>query len=188
MLTDTKIKSAKAQDKPYKLSDSSNLYLWVTPSGGKIWRWAYRLDGKWKLMTLGKYPVVPLSLARDRHGDARKLLATGIDPMAQRKARKIAERVASENSFASVSSRWLEHWQGGKSLRHVDSTRRRLAANILPSLGARPIAEIEAPDVVAMVKAIELRGARRWLRKVPTSSSATSTRRLCRRRRKRSRP
>jgi hypothetical protein len=56
------------------------------------------------------------SLARDRHGDARKLLATGIDPMAQRKADKIAERVANENSFASVSSRWLEHWQEGKSL------------------------------------------------------------------------
>jgi hypothetical protein len=67
-------------------------------------------------MTLGKDPDVPLSLARDRHGGARKLLATGIDPMAQRKADKIAERVANENSFASVSSRWLEHWREGKSL------------------------------------------------------------------------
>jgi len=71
-----------------------------------------------------------------------------------------AERVASENSFASVSARWLEHWQEGKSPRHVDSTRRRLASNILPSLGALQIAEIKTPDVVAMIRAIEARGAR----------------------------
>jgi integrase len=80
--------------------------------------------------------------------------------MAQRKAEKTAERVASESSFASIAAQWLEHWQHGKSSRHVDSTKRRLEANILPSLGGRPIAEIEAPELVAMVKAIEQRGAR----------------------------
>ena len=65
---------------------------------------------------LGKYPDVPLSLARDRHGEARKLLATGIDPMAQRKA----EKAAVENSFQNIASLWLEHWRDGKSPRHVD--------------------------------------------------------------------
>src|ERR1700751_5835386 len=103
MLTDIEVKKAKAQNKPYKLSDSGNLYLWVTPSGGKSWRWAYRLEGKEKLMTFGKYPDVPLSLARNRHTEARKLLATGVDPMAQRKAEKTAEQIANENSFASVA-------------------------------------------------------------------------------------
>ena len=160
MLTDIQVKKAKAQEKPYKLSDSGNLYLWVTPSGGKIWRWAYRFEGKEKLMTFGKYPVVPLSLARSRHMDARQLLESGVDPMAQRKAEKTAEQIANENSFASVAAKWLEHWQEGKSPRHVDSTRRRLDSNILPSLGQLQTAEIEAPDVVAMVRAIEARGAR----------------------------
>jgi hypothetical protein len=99
MLKDVQIKQAKPRDNPYKLSDSGNLFLWITPSGGKIWRWAYRFDGKAKLMTLGKYPHVSIGLARSRHGDARKLLATGVDPMAKRKAVKTAERVASENSL-----------------------------------------------------------------------------------------
>jgi integrase len=159
-LTDTEIRRAKRKEKAYRMSDSGGMYLWVTPAGGKLWRWAYAYGGKEKLMSFGKYPDVSLAMARERHGEARKLLATGIDPMAQRKAEKTAEQVAKENSFASIAAQWLEHWQHGKSTRHVDSTRRRLAANILPSLGTRPIAEIEAPDLVAMVKAIEERGAR----------------------------
>jgi integrase len=160
VLTDTAMKKAKTKEKAYRLSDSGGMYLWLTPAGGKLWRWAYVYEGKEKLMALGRYPDVSLSMARERHSDARRLLASGVDPMAQRKAKKIAERVASENSFSSVATRWLEHWQEGKSHRHVDSTRRRLASNIVPYLGARPIAEIEAPELVAMVKAVEQRGAR----------------------------
>jgi hypothetical protein len=78
--------------------------------------------------------------------------------MAQRKVAKKAEQVALENSFANVAAEWLEHWQD--SSRHADQTRRRLASNILPSLGSLQIAEIEAPDIVAMVRAVEARGAR----------------------------
>jgi integrase len=159
-LTDTAIRKAKTKEKPYQLSDSGGMYLWLTPAGGKLWRWAYVFEGKEKLMALGRYPDVSLSMARERHSDARKLFASGVDPMAQRKAKKLAEQVASENSFSSVATRWLEHWQEGKSTRHVDSTRRRLASNIVPYFGVRPIAEIEAPELVVMVKAIEQRGAR----------------------------
>jgi integrase len=111
-------------------------------------------------MSFGKYPAVSLALARERHAEARKLLATGVDPMAQRKAEKTEEKIASENSFQSVTAQWLEHWQEGKSSRHVDTVRRRMAADILPCLGARPIAEIEAPELVAMANAIQDRGAR----------------------------
>ena len=119
-LTDTEIKRSKAAEKAYSLGDGGGLYLWVKPTGGKLWRWSYRFEGKEKLMSLGKYPDVPLALARERHAEARKLLATGIDPMAQRKAEKTAEKVAVENSFQSVTAQWLEHWQEGKSPRHVD--------------------------------------------------------------------
>ncbi len=159
-LTDTEIRKAKARDKAYRMSDGSGLYLWLTPAGGKLWRWAYEYGGLEKLMSFGRYPDVPLALARERHGEARKLLATGIDPMAQRKAEKTAERASSVNSFQSIASLWLEHWQDGKSPRHVGYTKRRMEADILPCLGARPIAEIEAPELVAMTKAIEGRGAR----------------------------
>jgi integrase len=160
VLTDTEIKRAKTKDKAYMMSDGGGLYLWVTPPGGKLWRWSYMYDDKEKLMSFGKYPEVSLAMARERHGAARRMLATGIDPMAERKTAKIARRAANENSFTSVAERWLEHWREGKSPRHVDYVRRRMDADILPCLGARPMAEIEAPELVAMVKIIEKRGAR----------------------------
>ncbi len=159
-LTDTEIKRVKLKGKPFKLSDSGGLYLWVTPAGGKLWRWTYRCDGKQKVMTFGRYPDVSLARVRERHAQERKILAEGTDPMVQRKAQKHVERIAAENSFGSVAAQWLEHWQHGKSHRHVDSTKRRLTANIIPSLGTRPMAEIEAPEVVGMVRLIESRGAR----------------------------
>jgi hypothetical protein len=65
-LTGLEIKRAKTKDKPYKLSDGGNLCLWVTPAGGKLWRWAFRYEGEAKLMTFGRYPDVPLALARER--------------------------------------------------------------------------------------------------------------------------
>ena len=99
---------------------------------------------------------MPLSVVRERHAEARKLLATGTDPMAERKA----EKAAAENSFQSVAASWMEHWRQGKSPRHVDSVQRRMEADILPCLGARPVANIEAPELVAMTRAIERRGAR----------------------------
>lgn len=155
-LTDTEIRKAKAKGEPYRISDGGGLYLLVTPPGGKLWRWKYRFDGREKLMSFGSYPDVPLSLARERHTEARKLLATGRDPMAERKA----EKAAADDSFQSIARVWLEHWQDGKSPRHAAYVKRRMEADILPCLGARPIAAIEAPELVAMAKAIEKRGAR----------------------------
>jgi hypothetical protein len=79
--------------------------------------------------------------------------------MAQRKAAKVAAKTIAENSFQTIAYLWFDHWRTEKSPQHVDSTRRRMEANILPLLGARPIVEIEAPELVTMVKAIEARGA-----------------------------
>jgi len=114
-LTDTEIKKAKPQEKPYKLSDGAGLYVWVTPSGGKKWRASYRHEEKQKTMTFGGYPEVSLALARERHRNACRLLAEGLDPMEQRKAVKTAHEAANMNSFASVAALWLEHWQEGES-------------------------------------------------------------------------
>jgi integrase len=158
-LTDTEIRRSKFADKPYRLTDGRGLYLQITKTGGKLWRWKYRFEGKEKLMALGQYPDVPLADARDRLAEARRLLASGVDPMATRKAEKAAKREAGANSFQAIAALWLEHWCADKSPRHADTTRRRLETNVFPCLGARPIAEIEPPELVAMVKAIEARGA-----------------------------
>jgi integrase len=142
------------------MSDGNGLFLLLTPAGGKLWRWKYRHGGKEKLMTFGAYPDVPLALAREQHAEARRLLASGLDPMDRRKADKAAQQALSADSFQSIASDWMKHWKDGKSPRHVDYVARRMEADILPCLGARPIAEIEAPELVAMTKAIEGRGAR----------------------------
>ena len=89
-LTDIAIKSSKPRESAFKLSDGRGLQLHITPQGSRLWRWAYRHEGKQKLMALGVYPDVSLAQARDKSDLARKLLATGVDPMATRKSEKIA--------------------------------------------------------------------------------------------------
>ena len=158
-LTDKEIKNAKAKAQAYSKVDGGGLCLWVTKAGSKLWRWSYRFEGKEKLMSLGEYPYISLSDARQKYSDARMLLAKDIDPMAQRKAEKTAKKAGAENSFQSVAKKWVEHWHHKKSPRHVAYVKRRMEADILPLLGPRPITEIEAPEVVAMVMAIEERGA-----------------------------
>ena len=157
-LSDTAVRTAKPRERAFSMPDGAGLYVWVTPAGGKLWRWGYKYSGKEKLMSFGKYPDVSLAMARTRHGDARRLLASGFDPMAQRKADKTAQKTASANSFASISALWLDHWETGKSPRHVEMVRRRMAKNVLPYLGDRPISAIEAPELVALTKGVQGRG------------------------------
>ena len=107
-LTDVMIRRAKPKEKAYRISDGGSMFLRVTPAGGKLWRWAYLYEGKEKLMSFGRYPDVSLAMARERHSGARRSLVAGVDPTAQRKAEKTAEQVASENSFASVATRWIQ--------------------------------------------------------------------------------
>lgn len=158
MLSDTEIRKTKPQAKQFRMTDGHGLYLNVTAAGGKLWRWKYRFQGTEKLMSFGSYPDVSLLDARERHAAGRKLLAAGVDPMEQRKVERAAAVTAQDNSFKSVAGQWLEHWKIGKDANHVVVMERRLKANIFPSIGSRPIADIEAPDLVVMVKAIEARG------------------------------
>jgi hypothetical protein len=141
-LSDLAIRNAKPRPKVYRLTDETGLYLSVTPSGGKLWRWKYRFAGQEKLMALGKYPEVTLAMARERLGEGRKQLAIGVDPMAQRKVDKTEQLIASAGSFSNVSALWLDHWRADKSHRHVEITRRRLETNVLPCLGALQTADI----------------------------------------------
>jgi integrase len=158
-LTDTEIRRSKPAERPYKLSDGGGLHLLITQAGGKLWRWKYRFDGAEKLMALGRYPEVALADARERRDAARKRLANGIDPMAERMAEKTAAKVATEHTFEKIAELWLEHWKGNKSARHTATTRNRLKANVYPVLGDRPIAEAEPLELVQLAKGIEARGA-----------------------------
>ena len=157
-LTDTAIKKAKPGIKPVKLSDGKGMYLLVSPAGSKLWRWKYRVLGKEKVMSLGAYPDVSLAQARDGMAEARKILAAGDDPMAIRKADKVATRTAAENSFETVARMWWAHWKPARSEQHAGQVMRRFEANVFPYIGARPVSEILAPELVAMLKAIEKRG------------------------------
>jgi integrase len=158
-LTDTEIRRSKPAERPYKLSDGGGLHLLITQAGGKLWRWKYRFDGAEKLMALGRYPEVALADARERRDAARKRLANGIDPMAERMAEKTAVKVATEHTFEKIAALWLEHWQGNKSARHSATTQNRLRVNVYPVLGERPIAEVEPMELVQLAKGIEARGA-----------------------------
>lgn len=157
-LTDTVIKKTKPGIKPVKLSDGKGMYLLVNPAGSKLWRWKYRVLGKEKSMSLGAYPDVSLAQARDGVDKARKILAAGHDPMAIRKADKVASRTSAENSFESVARKWWENWKPARSEQHAGQVMRRFEANVFPYIGSRPVSEIQAPELVAMLKAIEARG------------------------------
>ncbi len=158
-LTDTAIKKAKPGAKPSKLSDGKGLYLLVSPADSKLWRWKYRVLGKEKVLALGTYPAVSLAQAREGQDKARKMLATGNDPMVIRKADKLASRAVAENSFESVARKWWDHWKPARSEQHAGQVMRRFEADVFPHIGARPVTEVQASELVAMLKAISGRGA-----------------------------
>lgn len=158
-LTDLAVRNAKPGPRLQKLSDGRGLQLHISPTGSRLWRWAYRFDGKQKLMALGVYPDISLAQARQAVDAARKLLATGIDPMDQRKADKLSRQQAVDNTFSEVAKRWWAHWSPSRSPRHAEYVIRRLESDVFPALGDRPVDQIQAPELVRMIKAIEERGA-----------------------------
>jgi integrase len=157
-LTDTKIKSAKAIEKDYKISDGKGLFLLIKTGGGKYWRYKYRFSGKEKLMALGTYPDTSLAQARIKHSEAKVLLSQGIDPMMNRHASKAAEVDAASNSFEVIAREWL-----GKRGKKSESADKRLKAllekDLFPYLGKRPVHEINPPELLSVLRRIEGRGA-----------------------------
>lgn len=166
-LTDTAIRNAKPgltpigkeTSKPYKLGDAGGLYLEVAPSGGKWWRLKYRHGGKEKRLSLGVYPDVSLKDARQRRDEARKLLANDIDPGENRKAAKAAKTERAANSFEVIAREWFAKNAVSWASNHGDRIIRRLERDIFPWIGGKPIAEITAPQLLAVLRRIEERGA-----------------------------
>jgi integrase len=166
-LTDTAIRNAKPgltpkgekTAKPYKLSDAGGLYVEVTPAGGKWWRLKYRFAGKEKRLSLGVYPEVTLAKARERRDEARRRLADGIDPSEHRKATKAAGIERAANSFESVAREWFSKQKPTWNDAHADRILSRFERDVFPWIGARPIAEVTAPELLTALRRIETRGA-----------------------------
>jgi len=160
-LTDPACKNAKCPpDKPRaRFSDSGGLYLEVTPSGAKLWRWKYRHGGKEKRLALGAYPAVTLKQARADRDAARAILDTGTDPVQARKDEKAAQQLRLGTTFEAVARAWYANWSAARSQRHAGYVIRRLEADVFPAIGAKPIGDITAPQLLAMAKKIEARGA-----------------------------
>lgn len=158
MLTDMLIRKAKLPAKPIKLSDERGLYLLCSPKGGKWWRYKYRFAGKEKLLSLGTYPDVPLAKAREARDDARRQLASGIDPSGARQEEKREKTRAAANDFKAVASEWLENVKPGWAAVYHSDTEKRFEAFVFPSIGSRAIATITVPELLTLLRKIEARG------------------------------
>lgn len=157
-LTDTAVRNAKARDKDYKLSDSGGLYLLVTPAGGKLWRLKFRVDGREKKLSIGSYPEIGLSAARKRRDEAREMMAAGKDPAREKQQAKHRAKVAAANTFGEIAQEWIDKRRregmseatAGKSEYYIG----RMGQVIV----RMPIAEIAAPDLLAVLRRIEAKG------------------------------
>ena len=154
-LKDATVRNAKPSPKPQKLSDGGGLHLLVRPTGGKLWRLAYRFAGKQKTLALGVYPHVSLGEARNHRDEAKKLLARSIDPSAQRKADRQAK---TGNSFRAVADELCAKLEREGRAKATLTKKRWLLDFAFPAFGDRPVAEITARELLALLRQIEGRG------------------------------
>ena len=145
--------------KPGKHADGNGLTLLVTTTGAKLWRFRYRYGGKENMLSLGQFPEVSIAEARNRRDEARAKLRNGINPSAAKREARAARIVSARNSFAAVAAEWIEKNRNQWIPSHVVRVESSLKRDILPSLGDRPIAEITAAEILAVLKRVEKRDA-----------------------------
>ena len=168
-LTDLAIKRALPGAKIMKLSDGGGLQLWITPDGAKRWRIAYRFGGSQKTLAVGVYPDIGLRDARDAREDARKTLARGEDPLLVKRAAKAAKAKEGSNTFTAIAGELAEKKRRDKK---AAATMRKFdwfMTFAFPALGSRPITEISAREVLAVLKEVEARGTHETARKLRTA-------------------
>ncbi|MBB2496831.1 tyrosine-type recombinase/integrase [Aquipseudomonas ullengensis] len=171
-LTDSAIKAAKPQEKPYKLTDAHGLYLLVNPNGSKLWKLKYRVAGKEKKLALGAYPIIGLQQARQRREEARQLVANGQDPSAARRAAKHAQK-ATELTFETLAREWYAYNAPRWKKTTAYKANLYLKNDIFPGIGSWPATTVNRPALVELVRKVEARGAlnaaekiRQWLRQI----------------------
>ena len=160
-LTDVAVRTAKPGLRDYKLTDSGGLYVLVTPSGGKLWRLKFRVDGKERKLAIGRYPDIGLAEARKRRDAAREQIALGSDPAREKQRSKIKAQLAVENTFTGIGAEYCAKRKRDGQNPWAPSTAIRceyLLSRLNASIGRLPIAEIEPADVLAAVRKIESKG------------------------------
>jgi len=157
-LTDTKLRALKRKPTPGKHTDGQGLYLRITPQGGFYWQWRLRTP-KETIVSYGTYPDVSLAEARQRHREAQAQRRDGIDPNAHKRKATQTQRLATANTFGAVSKEWLGVMASKWSPGHLETTKERIAKNLTPYIDTRPISELEAPELLQVLRKIEARGA-----------------------------
>ncbi|QIK80563.1 integrase arm-type DNA-binding domain-containing protein [Lysobacter sp. HDW10] len=151
-LSDTSIRQAKSTDKAVRLYDSGGLYLEVTPSGSKLWRWKFRIAGKERRLALGSYPATSLKDARQKRDLAKGQLESGVDPSASRRAEKIAGQDHHSNSLERIAHEWLyvkkHEWTEKQFLKEEG----RLKKHVFPYVGSRPISDVGVSDIRQLIE------------------------------------
>ena len=157
-LSDLKLKKSKPKDKPYKISDEEGLYIFISPSGGKLWRMNYRFNNKQKTLSMGKYPLISLKQARMLRDEAKDLLAHGIDPSEHKRTEQLVIIEKTENTFENIAREWYKKntplWVERNQKKILSSLER----NVFPVIGNMPIKELKAPDLMVIVNKLELQG------------------------------
>ncbi|MDE2594480.1 MAG: integrase arm-type DNA-binding domain-containing protein, partial [Burkholderiales bacterium] len=159
MLSDSAIRKAKPSDKQFKMPDERGLQLVVRPNGSKLWQLRYRHQGKEKTASLGQYPDVSLAQAREKREALRQEIAQGIDPVQSQREKKAASANAAQHTFESVAREWWTQWKAARSGSHVQYVIKRLEQNVFPEIGNVPVSEVDAPQLVRLVKKVAQRGA-----------------------------
>lgn len=165
-LTDTAIRNAKLRATPYKLSDAGGLHLLINPNGSRLWRVAYRFAGKQRTLALGAYPTISLAKAREGRDSAKQLLAGGIDPGVEKRRQRLATQTAGGNTFKALAEEFLANRRHTLTPYYAGQLERRLARDVYPSLGHRPLDDIDSPELLAVLRKIEKRGALEQARRV----------------------
>ncbi len=159
MLTDAACRNAAPRDKPFKLSDSGGLYLYVLASGFKSWRWKYRFGGKEKRMVFGPYPTVSLAKARQMREDGARVLRDGVDPSVSKRQRAAEQTALAGSTFETIAREWHESQKALWSKRHSALVMSSFEGDVFPRIGKLPITAVTTPLVLEVLRPIEARGA-----------------------------
>lgn len=165
-LTDLEIRRSKPREKSYTLNDGNGLSLLIEPNGSKGWRFRYRFDGKPKMLSLGTYPTISLTDARQKRDEAKKLVVTGINPSEVRKREKQDRQNAIGNTFESIAREWYEKRFDRWSASYAEEMIKTFEIDVFPYIGNRPIAEIKPMELMGVLSLLDERGATEKLRKV----------------------
>jgi len=159
MLTDTAVRKAKPSERAYKLTDGGGLHLFISPSGGKLWRYRYLFDGREKTLSIGPYPEIPLADARSARDQAKRILKEGRDPSQVKKTERLSFRAKTADTFEAIAREWFDITRARWTPIHASDVLTSLERDVFPAIGFIPIRDITPPEALAVTRMIEARGA-----------------------------